>query len=80
MSTGIQPSVQQKPKLLDRVRAAIRSRHYSPKEIDCKILQPSSAALMAPAMGRATYIQPVPAHPQNSDEGTRLQPLQPQRK
>jgi len=29
MSAGTQPSVQQKPKLLDRVRAAIRSRHYS---------------------------------------------------
>ncbi len=29
MSTGTQLSVQQRPKLLDRVRAAIRSRHYS---------------------------------------------------
>jgi len=47
------------------------------KEIDCTILQPSSAALMPPAMGRAKYIQPVPPHPENSDEGNRLQPLQP---
>jgi hypothetical protein len=31
MSAGSKPSVQQKPKLLDRVRAAIRSRHYSPR-------------------------------------------------
>jgi hypothetical protein len=31
MSVGSEPSVQQKPKLLDRVRAAIRSRHYSPR-------------------------------------------------
>ena len=29
MSAANQPSVQHKPKLLDRVRAAIRSRHYS---------------------------------------------------
>jgi hypothetical protein len=27
MSAGSEPSVEQKPKLLDRVRAAIRSRH-----------------------------------------------------
>ena len=47
------------------------------KEIDCTILQPSSAALMSPAMGRAKYIHPVPAHPQNSGEQNRLQPLQP---
>ena len=47
------------------------------KEIDCKNLQPSSAVLVPPAMGRAKYIQPVPAHPQNPGEGNRLQPLQP---
>ena len=47
------------------------------KEIDCTILQPSAVALMPPAMGRAKYIQPVPPHPENSDEGNRLQPLQP---
>jgi len=28
MSAGSEPSVQHKPKLLDRVRVAIRSRHY----------------------------------------------------
>ena len=27
-----------------------------------------------PAMGQAKYIQPVPAHPQNPGEGSRLQP------
>ena len=43
------------------------------EEIDCTILQPSSAALMPPAMGRAKYIQPVPPHPQKSREGNRLQ-------
>jgi len=47
------------------------------KEIDCKILQPSAAALMPPAMARVKYIQPVPPHPQNPGEGSRLQNLQP---
>jgi hypothetical protein len=70
--------------VLNRGPAAVRSpadrlltSSIPPEEIDCKILQPSSAAFMPPAMGRAKYIQPVPAHPQNSDEGNRLQPLQP---
>ena len=48
-----------------------------PHEIDCTILQPSSAALIPPAMVRAKYIQPVPADPQNPGERNRLQPLQP---
>jgi integron integrase len=70
--------------VLNRGPAAVRSpadrlltSSIPPEEIGCKILQPSSAALMPPAMGRAKYIQPVPAHPQNSDEGNRLQLLQP---
>ena len=47
------------------------------EEIGCKILQPSSIALMPPAIGQAKHIQPVPAHPQNPGEGNRLHPLQP---
>ena len=65
---------------LNRGPAAVRSPAdrlltfpVPPREIDCTILQPSSAALMPPAMGRAKYIQPVPPHPENSDEGNRLQ-------
>jgi hypothetical protein len=70
--------------VLNRGPAAVRSPAdrlltfpVPPREIDCTILQPSSAALMPPAMGRAKHIQPVPADPQNSDEGNTLQPLQP---
>ena len=65
--------------VLNRGPAAVRSpadrllaSSIPPEEIGCKILQPSSAAFMPPAMGRAKYIQPVPAHPQNSDERNRL--------
>ena len=72
------------PHVLNRGPAAVRSpadhlltSSIAREEIGCKILQPSSVALTPPAMGRAKYIQPVPAHPQNSDEGNRLQPLQP---
>jgi hypothetical protein len=35
MSAGSEPSVQQKSKLLDKVRAAIRSRHYSRRTEQC---------------------------------------------
>ena len=70
--------------VLNRGPAAVRSPAdrlltfpVPPKEIDCKIPQPSSAALIPPAMGRAKYIQPVPAHPQNPGERNRLEPLQP---
>jgi len=66
--------------VLNRGPAAVRSladrlltSSIPPEEIGCKILQPSSAAFKPPAMGRANYIQPGPAHPQNSDEGNRLQ-------
>ena len=70
--------------VLNRGSAAVRrpadrlpASPVPPKEIDCKILQPNSSALTPPAVGRAKYIQPVPAHPQNSDEGNRRQLLQP---
>ena len=70
--------------VLNRGPAAVRSPAdrlltfpLPPKEIDCKILQPSSAALMPPAMRQAKYVPPVTAHPQNPGEGNRLQPLQP---
>ena len=70
--------------VLNRGSAAVRkpadrllASPVPPKEIDCKILQPNSSALTPPAVGRAKYIQPVPAHPQNPGEGNRLQPLQP---
>ena len=70
--------------VLNRGPAAVRSPAdrlltfpVPPKEIDCKILQPNSSALTPPAVGRAKYIQPVPAHPHNAGEGNRLQPLQP---
>ena len=36
-SDGLQPVPQQKPNLLDRVRAAIRSRHYSPRTEDAYV-------------------------------------------
>jgi hypothetical protein len=47
----------------------------TPKEIDCTILQPNAKTLTPPTIGRAEYIPPLPAHPQNSDEGNRLQHL-----
>ena len=70
--------------VLNRGPAAVRSPadrllipSISPNEIACTILQPSALALTPPAMARAKYIQPVPVHPQNSDEGNRLHRLQP---